>query len=52
MNKKESEIDDLYNGDQVSAWKDDTLTYLSIMNVTVAIPNEMWNETKNDLKRL
>ena len=52
MNKEENEIEDLYEGEQVVVWKDNDLTFLSVMNVTVSIPNEMWDEIKTELKEL
>lgn len=48
MNK----IQDVYDGENVTIWKDEDMTFLSIWNVTVSFPNEDWEEIKEELKGL
>jgi len=47
-----SKIEDIYESDNVVVWKDEDTTFLSVWNITIAFPNEDWEDIKKELKEL
>jgi len=47
-----TEIEDIYNGDIVSAWEDNKLVYIAFPWVTVSFPKEVWENVKDELREM
>lgn len=46
------EIEDIFNGENVTVWKDEDIIFLTVFNVTVSFPEDVWDSIKKELKEL
>ena len=45
-------IKDIYEGDLVQVWKDEDCVTISILNATVSVSEEQWEDIRKELKRV
>jgi len=41
-------MEDIFSGDWWNIWKDNDMIFVSLGNVTVSFPSEMWDEIKEE----
>lgn len=50
--KEETQIKDIYDGNEIGIWGDGDTISFNLGMTTVGIPKEVWKDVKKDLKKL